>query len=503
MTERTSPGDAPSPATTTDPLAQTQPNEESTDTGSSSSGARPLDREDPERIGRYRLVHRIGEGGMGLVYLAHDDQLDRPVAVKVLRPGGDGDPRRLLREARSMARLSHPHIAAVYDVGTHDGDVYVAMEFVEGVNLRQWHEQASRSWKARCDMLLQAARGLVAAHAVGVVHRDFKPDNVIVGNDGRVRVLDFGLAKLGPRTALRQQDTTETMLGSIAGTPRYMAPEQLRGKPVGPAADQFALCVTAYELAYDQRPFPGEVFADVAAAVLTRPPASPPESTDVPDAVWPLLRQGMQLAQDERHTDVAAFVALLEDIAGAEPIPAVVSLPALRDAREQARDQMTSAYADDLIDADELDHRLEDLEDATDLGTVAALIADLARCPSPLRWCPRPSSPRSSMVASRVLRLSSTSRRSPRPWRSSPAHVVVAAGSPPAKTASSRSSAAPRSTFGTSGCPPERSRSTCWGCSAAWSWSSRRVPGFGWSAPPCSARPSSRKAPLRPTPTAR
>jgi predicted Ser/Thr protein kinase len=343
-----------------------------------------------EHIGRYRLIRQLGEGGMGLVHLAHDDELDRPIALKVLRPGGNGDSKRLLREARSMARLAHPHIAAVYDVGTHGGDVYVAMEYVEGPTLRAWMK-APHPWAERRDVLLQAARGLAAAHGRGITHRDFKPENVVVGHDGRVRVLDFGLAKLAPRTATRPDDTTDTQLGVIVGTPRYMAPEQLRGQPAGPAADQFAFCVCAYELAYGQRPFAGEVFADVAAAVLTQEPAEPPHVPEVPAGLWPLLRRGLRVAHDERHPSMQALADVLAQVAGAPapsrlPVPApavalaapVVSRPALREAQEDARARLTQAYADDLLDAEELDGRLERLENAADLPVVAALVADLA-----------------------------------------------------------------------------------------------------------------------------
>ncbi len=345
-----------------------------------------------DRIGRYRLVSALGLGGMGLVFLAHDDELDRPVALKVLRPGGNGDSRRLLREARSMARLGHPHIAAVYDVGTHGGDVYVAMEYVEGPTLRAWMK-APRSWAERFEVLVQAARGLAEAHGRGVTHRDFKPENVIVGRDGRVRVLDFGLAKLAPRAAARADDTTDTQIGVIVGTPRYMAPEQLRGQGAGPAADQFAFCVCAYELAYGERPFDGEVFADVAASVLTQAPREPSRADDVPLGLWPLLRRGMSVAQDDRHASMQVLVDALVQLTGTVapasaalvvPAPAAappappVSRPALREAREEARGRLTQAYADDLLDAEELDSRLERLENAADLPVVAALVADLA-----------------------------------------------------------------------------------------------------------------------------
>ncbi|MEM7155828.1 MAG: protein kinase [Myxococcota bacterium] len=332
--------------------------------------------EPPTVLGRHRLVRKLGEGGMGIVHLAHDEQLDRPVAIKLLQP--EGDSRRLLREARSMARLSHPHIAAVYDVGTtDDGQVYVAMEYVEGPTLRTWLK-ASHPWAERYEVLLQAARGLAAAHAAGVVHRDFKPDNVIVGDDGRVRVLDFGLAKLAPRTMSTNASTTETQAGSIVGTPRYMAPEQLRTQPAGPAADQFALCVTAYEMAYDDRPFLGEVFADLVVSVLTQPPREPKGTPEVPDALWPVLLRGFAVDPEQRHSDMQALVSALEAVAGApESNGSVTSRPALRDAREDARNRLTTAFAEDLIDADEIDERLERLENAQDRGSVEALVLDL------------------------------------------------------------------------------------------------------------------------------
>jgi serine/threonine protein kinase len=398
----------------TDPLAETQIGEDSqrtqaaavagvrrfrppghaSDASATASGSASPSADDPDRepgpeavpgdrIGRYRLLRPLGGGGMGLVHLAHDDELDRPVALKVLRPGGNGDAGRLLREARSMARLAHPHIAAVFDVGKHGDEVYVAMEYVEGPTLRAWMK-APHDWAERRDVLLQAARGLVAAHARGVVHRDFKPENVIVGHDGRVRVLDFGLAKLAklaPRSVGRPDDTTDTQLGAIVGTPRYMAPEQLRGQAAGPAADQFAFCVSAYELVYGQRPFAGDVLADVAASVLTQEPREPPHVDGVPEGLWPVLRRGLQVGREERYPSMQALTEALEPVSGAPP-PArpapVVSRPALRDAQEDARARLTLAYADDLLDAEELDSRLERLENAGDLPVVAALVADLA-----------------------------------------------------------------------------------------------------------------------------
>lgn len=398
---RDGPSEDETASASADPLAETQiGSDTAAASGDANRSLEGLETPPGDRLGRYRLLRVLGGGGMGLVHLAHDDELDRPVALKVLRPGGNGDSRRLLREARSMARLAHPHIAAVFDVGEHDGDVYVAMEYVEGPTLRAWMK-APHDWVERRDVLLQAASGLVAAHARGVVHRDFKPENVIVGHDGRVRVLDFGLAKLAPRAASRLDDTTDTQIGAVVGTPRYMAPEQLRGQSAGPAADQFAFCVTAYELVYGQRPFAGEVFADVAASVLTQAPREPTPTPGIPDELWPVLRRGMQVGQEARYPSMQALADALEQVSGAPaaaseepdglaPVSALarlaaaplVSRPALRDAQEDARARLTQAYADDLLDADELDSRLERLENASDLPVVAALVADLLPVPS-------------------------------------------------------------------------------------------------------------------------
>jgi eukaryotic-like serine/threonine-protein kinase len=176
--------------------------------------------QEPLKVGRFVVERKIGAGGLGTVYAARDPDLDRVVALKVLRRG-DG-----ISEARAMARLQHPNVVAVHEVGVDEGRVYLAMELVDGVTLRE---------AASFDALVQAGRGIAAAHRAGLVHRDFKPENVLVGKDGRVRVTDFGLAASPGARA-------------FGGTPRYMAPEQRVGGEVGPAADQYAFCVTAREL---------------------------------------------------------------------------------------------------------------------------------------------------------------------------------------------------------------------------------------------------------------
>ena len=195
----------------------------------------------PIKIGRFTIVRELGAGGMGVVYVAYDEQLDRRVAVKLLRRA-ETDTQgkaRLAREAQAMARLSHPNVVTVHEVGTHQDQVFVAMEFVDGGDLRSWLEQERRGWPAIVEAFRQAGEGLAAAHAAGIVHRDFKPDNVLVGHDGRVRVADFGLAhaldatvELGEReptiSSSNKLEQSLTRTGALMGTPAYMAPENGR-----------------------------------------------------------------------------------------------------------------------------------------------------------------------------------------------------------------------------------------------------------------------------------
>jgi eukaryotic-like serine/threonine-protein kinase len=203
---------------------------------------------------------------MGVVYAAYDPELDRRVAVKLLHPGGDGETgrARLLREAQTMARLTHPNVVTVHDAGTIDDQVFVAMELLDGETLKQWMHAKARPWREVLATLLPAGRGLAAAHAADLVHRDFKPDNVMIARDGRVVVMDFGLARPSvadetptetPREVRRAPVGSLTETGAILGTPAYMAPEQHLGREAGPAADQFAYAVTLYEALQGQRPF--------------------------------------------------------------------------------------------------------------------------------------------------------------------------------------------------------------------------------------------------------
>jgi serine/threonine protein kinase len=217
-------------------------------------------------LGRYLVLESIGDGGMGRVYACFDPQLDRRVALKlILADGMDKSQQRLLREARAMARLSHRNVVAVHDVGTVGDRVFVAMEYVEGATLRDWLALKPRSLTEILQVFRHAARGLAAAHAQALVHRDFKPENVMVATSGRVCVTDFGLARnvQGSREVTDPRAVTDpgghpaqdsaplTQVGMAIGTPRYMAPEQLRGKPVDGRTDEFAFCVTLWEALYE------------------------------------------------------------------------------------------------------------------------------------------------------------------------------------------------------------------------------------------------------------
>ena len=282
-----------------------------------------------DTIGRYVVLRRLGAGGMGVVFAAYDPQLDRKIALKLLRTGiGLGEREanaRLVREAQAIARLNHPNVVAVYDVGTAGSDeLYLAMEFVEGDTLTHWLARWERPWPEIVAMFVEAGRGLAAAHAVGLLHRDFKPDNVLVGADGRVRVSDFGLARSAvtddeqgpsPVAALSELRTPLTGTGAIMGTPRYMAPEQLRGESVTAAADQFSFCVALYEALYGQHPLPGETAAEMEKGARMAPP---PGSSVVSPAIATVLARGLD---PQPHRRFPSMQALLEQLVPPAPRP--------------------------------------------------------------------------------------------------------------------------------------------------------------------------------------
>jgi tetratricopeptide (TPR) repeat protein len=211
-------------------------------------------------VGRYVILDPLGKGGMGVVYRAFDPELDRRVAIKLLHAGSASDAW-LVREAHALARLSHPNVVAVYDVGTAGNRVFIAMELVDGDTLRQWLRERP-TWRDAVPVMIAAGHGLAAAHASGLVHRDFKPENVIVGRDGRVRVMDFGLARLEGEPATADDGAPSsphladhlTMPGTVIGTPAYMAPELEPGAAADARSDQFSYGVTLYEALHGARP---------------------------------------------------------------------------------------------------------------------------------------------------------------------------------------------------------------------------------------------------------
>jgi len=289
-------------------------------------------------VGRYVVVSRLGAGGMGVVYRAFDPDLDRSVALKLVKldtADVSGDRVRLLREAQAMARLSHPNVIPVFDVGVQDDTVFVAMELVDGVTLTQWRAQTKPDWKAVLDHFVPAGRGLCAAHDKGLIHRDFKPDNVMVGHDGRVRVLDFGLARgsAGEKQDERDATTAElrasaisrisgggslevsmTAAGAVMGTPAYMSPEQHMGLRVTEASDQFSFCVALWEALYGERPFAGKTLGALTANVLQGKLGPTPSGTDVPSWVHDAIVLGLCVDDEKRHASVEALLnALVTD----------------------------------------------------------------------------------------------------------------------------------------------------------------------------------------------
>ncbi len=280
----------------------------------------------PAQVGRFVLLDKLGSGGMGVVYSAFDPRLDRRVAIKVLARAPDEaraqDSARLLREARALAMVSHPNVVTVYEVGTIDDRVFLAMELVSGQPLDRWLAEP-RPWRELVDVFSRAGRGLAAAHAQGVVHRDFKPSNVMLADDGRVIVLDFGLARSerAPRstaTEPRTEPATEAPLEAaltethaIVGTPRYMSPEQFDGGAVDSRSDQFSWCVAMFEALYGERPFEGDTVAALAAAVRAGEVRSPEASAQVPAWLGAVVRRGLSLDPEQRFASMDALLLAL------------------------------------------------------------------------------------------------------------------------------------------------------------------------------------------------
>jgi len=280
-------------------------------------------------IDHFVVEEQLGAGGMGVVVAARDRLLDRKVAIKVLRrlPGA-GDDRarvRLLREAQAMARLQHPNVVTVFEAGTHEGQIFLAMELVDGCTLGEWLGEQPRRTRDILEVFARAGRGLAAAHRLGMVHRDFKPENVLVARDGQVRVSDFGLVGMarasedepaaagsgGPAGGTSPLDQSLTRTGAVLGTPRYMAPEQHRNAPVTAKADQFAFCVALHQALYGVPPFPGTTVGELRSSVLLGQPVAPPAEIgrrDVPARLRGIVLRGLALAPEDRWPDMAALI---------------------------------------------------------------------------------------------------------------------------------------------------------------------------------------------------
>lgn len=265
------------------------------------------------RLDRYTILERLGSGGFGTVFAAYDERLDRKVAIKVVRVGaGRRASERLVDEAKALAKLAHPNIVAVFDVNPlPGGEVVVAMEFIRGQTLAQWASQP-RPWPELFEVFAQAARGLSAAHVASVVHRDFKPTNAIVGDDGRVRVLDFGLARVadGPSDP---DDTTDRPLPAtgVVGTAAYMPPEQHRGQPADARSDQYAWCVSVWEAVFGTVPYVGDTHEALLQAKLAGPP-TPPDAP-VPARVRAALTRGLDPEPSRRFDHMQGLVDAMID----------------------------------------------------------------------------------------------------------------------------------------------------------------------------------------------
>jgi eukaryotic-like serine/threonine-protein kinase len=278
-------------------------------------------------VGRYVVESLIGRGAMGSVYAASDPDLARKVAVKLLRAGALSEAARhrmrarLLREAQSMARLSHPEVITVYDVGAFGDQLFVAMEYVEGETLRHWRAARHRGYAEILAVYERAGGGLAAAHEAGLVHRDFKPDNVLVGRDGRVRVTDFGLARRvshadatkprpeGPESSEdRGLVVALTHTGTLLGTPAYMAPEQLRGNATDARSDVFSFCVALYEALYGERPFAGSTVWALRTAIEEGAVRAPPVMPRAPSWLRSVLLRGLSAAPEQRFASMRALL---------------------------------------------------------------------------------------------------------------------------------------------------------------------------------------------------
>lgn len=288
-----------------------------------------------DRLGRFFIVDELGRGAMGVVVSAYDPDLDRKVAIKVLRSElavgetATHGQQRLAREAQAMAKLQHPNVVTVFEVGTVQHQVFVAMEFIDGQTLKAWLKEQPRGWRQVVELFVQAGQGLAAAHAAGLVHRDFKAENVLLRPNGIACVADFGLASAAgaalpeeaalsgkPSKATKPSERlplnmTLTRTGQLLGTPAYMSPEQFLRKRVDAKADQFSFCAALYEALFDTLPYDGETMAELQASVAAGKVQAPPASTNVPPWITAALTRGLSPDPGKRFPDVDSLLGAL------------------------------------------------------------------------------------------------------------------------------------------------------------------------------------------------
>ena len=275
----------------------------------------------PKRLGRYRVRRLIGAGQMGVVFEAWDPDLERVRAIKLMQPARreDAARTRFLREARAMARLDHPNVVSVQDVGVFRGRVFVVMDLVDGPTLRAWLTASKRSWSETLARFIAAGRGLLAAHEAGLVHRDFKPDNVLVTDDGATKVTDFGLVREqdepgGTEAAAADELHADalTRTGALLGTPAYLPPERFRGELADARGDMYSFCVALYEALYGQHPFVGDTLNEKMAEITAGNIRTPPDHAEVPGWIFGTIQRGMNPEPSERYASMAELLAALD-----------------------------------------------------------------------------------------------------------------------------------------------------------------------------------------------
>src|SRR5262245_31363193 len=305
------------------------------------------------RLGPYEIIASIGAGGMGEVYHARDTRLGRDVAIKVLPASFSDDPERLHRfqqEACAASALNHPNILSIFDVGTHDSSSYVVSELLEGQTLRQRLSGTALPQRKAIDYALQIVHGLAAAHEKGIVHRDLKPDNLFITNDGRVKILDFGLAKL---TGAGNSELSQTGIptrrvdtdpGKVMGTVGYMSPEQVKGRSVDHRSDIFSFGAILYEMLSGRRAFHGESAAETMSAILREDPPDLSETNQrISPALERLVNHCLEKNPEERFHSASDLAFALEALSGSAPTSAQTTVVSAITARRLTRRELIFA----------------------------------------------------------------------------------------------------------------------------------------------------------------